>query len=224
MPIKEELYISYEPMVKRIASEYANKFRMVDKFDIQQEMWLWFVSHPNKVKEWSALKQKDADKLFAKSLRNAALDYCLHEKARITGYDYEDNFWYTKEFIKLLLPAALSNDWKKVEALSSEIRVPKSPSESGDWMAHAADVKKAYESLSEKEQALVLFFYAKDNDGGTLHEQYGDERPSARATMMVANRALNKMVKLLGGFPPFRDRDSRYADIDSSETFDSGTD
>ena len=207
MPISEELLQKYNTMVRRIASEYANKYKMVDHADLKQEMWMWFVEHPRKVKEWSELDQKDADKLFAKSLRNAVLDYCLKEKAIATGYEYEDNFWYTKEFIKLLLPAALSDDWKRVEQLASEVKSVKSPSESGDWMAHAADVKKAYETLNETEQALVLTFYAEDATGETLHEQLGEDRPSSRATMMAANRALNKMVKALGGFPPFKDKD-----------------
>lgn len=207
MGISDETVIKYTTMVRRIASEYANKYKMVERHDVEQEMWLWFVTHPKKIKEWSELDGKDSDKLFAKSLRNAALDYCLKEKAIVTGYEYEDNFWYTKEFIKLLLPAALSDDWKRVEQLSSEVKSVKSPSESGDWMAHAADVKKAYETLNETEQALVLTFYAEDATGEALHEQFGEDRPSSRATMMAANRALNKMVKALGGFPPFKDKD-----------------
>jgi hypothetical protein len=212
MPISEEVITKYNTMVRRIASEYANKYKMVERADLEQEMWMWFVSHPAKTKEWSALESKDSDRLFAKSLRNAALDYSLKEKAVVTGYEYEDNFWYTKEFIKLMLPASLSDDWKRVEQLSSEVKSVKSPSESGDWMAHAADVKKAYETLNETEQALVLTFYAEDATGETLHEQFGEDRPSSRATMMAANRALNKMVKALGGFPPFRDRDLNHTE------------
>lgn len=205
--VTEHIYESYQPMVRRIASEYANRYRMVDREDIQQQLWLWFAEHPRKVQEWSAMELKDGDKMFARSLRNAAYDFCVKEKAAVTGYEYEDNFWYSKDFIKRILPAALSEDWKKVERFSSEIKTPKSPAESGDWMAFASDIKKAYELLDEKEQALVLLFYAKDVDGETLHKHLGDERPSARATQMAANRAINKMVKTLGGFPPYRERD-----------------
>jgi len=42
-------------------------------------------------------------------------------------------------------------------------------------------------------------------DGTTLHEQILPEKSTARAAMMQANRALNKMVRTLGGFPPFSD-------------------
>lgn len=218
MRLTEELLDEFTPMVFQIAKEYGRKYQMVDAFDIQQECWLWFVSHPNKVREWKKLEdQKDATRLFARSLRNAAHDYCVKEKAARQGYETEDNFWYTKQLIKILLPAAISNDWKRVEKLSSEVRSTKSPSESGDWMAHAADVRKAFQKLSDKDRALVFAFYVKDADGDSLHKDFGGEKVSANATMMQANRALNKMVKHLGGFAPYTEKDYRDERTESSE-------
>lgn len=212
------IYKDYYHMVKRIASEYSKKFNMVDKEDITQELWLWFASHPIKVNQWKAMSnQKDSDKLFARSLRNAALDYCIKEKAIKEGYSHLDNFWYTKDFIKLLIPAVLSNDWSKLNnALTNTTRSNKSPSESGDWMAFAADIKSAFDKLNEQEQNLIFLFYCQEVDGQELHETLGDNKPTARATMMQANRALNKMVKHLGGFPAFNDDD----EVDTKEEND----
>jgi len=207
--IGSEIYDSYYHMVKRISSEYAFKFKMVDRQDISQELWLWFASHPNKITEWTNLdSQKDSDKLFAKSLRNAALDYCIKEKAAKEGYSHLDNFWYTKDFIKLLIPAVLSSDWSKLNnALSNSVKSNKSLAESGDWMAFAADIKSAFDQLTEQEQNLVFLFYGQEVDGQELHSTAGEDKPTARATMMQANRALNKMVKHLGGNMPFNDED-----------------
>jgi hypothetical protein len=204
-----KVYEDYLSMVQRISSEFGNKFKMVDKQDIEQELWVWFLKHPKKTEEWLALPSlKDADKLFAKSLRNAALDFCLKEKSVAEGYSVDDTFWYTKDFIKLLIPAVLSDDWTKLEnALSMSGKSTKSLAESGDWMAFASDIKRAFASLEESEQNLVFLFYAEDVDGNALHERVGAESTSAHATMMKANRALGKMVKFLGGKPPFRDND-----------------
>lgn len=218
--VREEIYEAYAPMVKQIAAQYANRYRMVDKMDIQQQLWLWFVEHPRKVQEWVNLDQREADKLFARSLRNAAYDFCLKEKAHIEGYSPHDMFWYSKSFIKTLLPSALSEDWKKAAVLASDVRAKKSPAEANDWMAFMADIRKAYSLLNDKEKALVLLFYAKDVDGDTLHEHLGEDRPSARATQMAANRAINKMVKILGGFPPKKDKD--YDDNYTDRTSEGG--
>ena len=224
-PIPESIYEDYGYLVHRIAYIYAKKFNGVDVNDIRQELWLWFASHPNNINNWLETKEpKEITSLFARSLHNAARDYCLKEKAIIEGYNYNDYFWYSKEFIKVLLPSVLSDDWKKVERFSSEIKAQKSPSESGDWMAYSADIKKAYERLNDKEQALVLMFYGNDADGETLHKELGGDRPTARATQMAANRAINKMVLTLGGTRPFKDYDEEpkeeVEDEDSTQDID----
>ena len=208
MPIKESIYEDYSYLVHTIAKQYAKKFNGVSVDDIRQELWMWFLTHPNKVDYWTeTLNAKGASNMIARSLHNAAKDYCFKEKAIIERFNLTDYFWYTKDFIKTFLPSVLSNDWKKVERFSSEVKAQKSPAESGDWMAYSADIKRAYDVLSDKEQALVMMFYGNDADGDTLHRELGGDRPSTRATQMAANRAIDKMVKYLGGSKPYKDDD-----------------
>jgi hypothetical protein len=75
-------------------------------------------------------------------------------------------------------------------------------------MAYGADIRQAFSKLNEVEQNLVFLFYAEDLDSTQLHENTNSERPTAKATAMAANRALNKIVRNLGGFPPFKDQDN----------------
>ena len=100
----------YENLVAHLGYEFARKFRMVDADDIRQELWVWFLEHPNKVKAWEKLDDKQSVKLIARSLRNAAKDYCQKEKAKIAGYRVEDNYYYDKNVLELLLPAVLRGD------------------------------------------------------------------------------------------------------------------
>jgi len=209
MSFNDNFVQEYEGMVRQIASEYHRKYPMVEKADLEQEIWLWFVQHPRKMEEWTTTHEsKDSDKLIARSLRNASHDYCIKEKARVEGYAPDDVFFYKKEFIKMMIPAVLSDDWQKIENTMANMgRTMKAPSESGDFMAYAADIKKAFEELDEKEQNLVFLFYGEDVDSKTLHDMVNNERPTARATAMAANRSLNKMVRKLGGFAPQKDND-----------------
>ena len=199
----------YKDVVATVAYAYWKRHQTIEREDIVQELWLWFSEHPNKLADWeSSNDDKKAIQLVAKSLRNAAHDYCVKEKARQNGYDTSDIFWYKKDFIKKLLPAALSNDYHRIiQTLGEGTSTGKSPSESGDWMAYASDIRSSFEKLTREEQELVYNFYAVEVDGNSLHEMLGSEKPTARATMMAANRALNKMVKTLGGFKPFYDPD-----------------
>lgn len=196
----------YAGMVRQVASEYHKKYRMVERDDIVQELWIWFATHPRKMDEWLSEDEKDRTKLVAKSLRNAAYDFCLKEKARVEGYNPDDVFFYRKEFIKMLLPAIIADDWARIEnALTMGGKAPRAMSEANDWMAYSADVKFALSKLEDKERQLVEEFYGHDIDGATLHEQILPEKSTARAAMMQANRALNKMVRSLGGLPPTSD-------------------
>lgn len=217
--IREEQYITYYDMVQQIASEYRSKYNMVEREDIEQELWLWFTEHPNNIARWTAEQDpKSLDKLIAKSLRNAALDYCVKEKATIEGYNADDNFWYSKDFVKMLIPGVLTDNWEKLEtAMTNMGRSTKAPSESGDWMAYGADIRRAFEELDEVEQNLVFLFYAQDVDSTQLHEVTDSERPSPKATAMAANRALNKIVRKLGGFAPFKDEDNEEVTNDMQE-------
>lgn len=201
--------IEYTDMVNQVTSEYAKKYPMVDRDDIRQQIWLWFVEHPRNLSTYrNEHEQKDADRLIAKSLRNAAYDYCIKEKANAEGYNPNDNFWYTKDFIKMMIPGVLTDNWEKLEvALTNMGRSTKAPSESGDWMAYGADIRKAFDKLDEREQNLVFLFYAQDMDSKELHEIAQEDRPTHKATAMAANRAINKMVNYLGGFNSYSDPD-----------------
>ena len=184
---------------------------MVEREDIVQELWMWFATHTRKLAQW--IKEfpdlKERDRLVAKSLRNAAYDYCFKEKARIEGYSTEDVFFYKKEFIKMLLPSIIAGDWTRMEnVLSFGGKAPKAPAEANDWMAYSADIQKALSKLEPKDRILVEQFYGNDIDGETLHQELLPEKSTARAAMMQANRALNKMVRELGGFPPEKDKDN----------------
>ena len=207
--LTEDMVNKYKHIVTRVSYDYAKRYGMLDREDIAQECWLWFLEHPSKTQEWAEMDWKENELLLARSLRNAALKYCVKEKARVEGYHVDDIFWYSKDFIKELLPAVLTEDWRRVQETFTG-GSNKSAAEAGDWMAYAADIRKAYETLTEDEQKLVFLFYAQDVDGDTLKEASND-RPTARAAMMVANRAVGKMVKHLGGARPVRDND--YTEI-----------
>ena len=220
--LQERQVAEYYDMVQQIASEYRNRYSMVERADIEQELWLWFFQHPNNIAKWKAEQdEKSCDKLIAKSLRNAALDYCVKEKAVAEGYNAMDNFWYSKDFVKMLIPGVLTDNWEKLEtAMTNTGRSTKAPSESGDWMAYGADIRKAFDELDEVEQNLVFLFYAQDVDSKQLHEETNSERPTVKATAMAANRALNKIVRSLGGFSPFKDEDSKGVIYEEQDILD----
>ena len=102
----------YDNLVASIAYEFSRKFRMVDVGDIRQELWVWFLEHPNKVNTWEALDNKQSVKLIARSLRNAAKDFCQKEKAKAGGYHVSDNYYYNRVTVEEMLPAIFRGDMR----------------------------------------------------------------------------------------------------------------
>lgn len=214
MSIPQEWYEEYRGLVKIVSAQWAFKYNdYVDKDDVAQELWMWLITRAGRVKEWEAdetINAKGLHALVARSMNNAAYDYCLREKLAKTGVEFDDLFWYTPDFIKTMLPGALMDDWKKIRDLAADrMAAYKDASETGDWMAYVADLKKAFELLSEDEKTLVLEIYGRDQTSKDvvkkLHKAYGETRTAA-ALGMTAHRAVVKMSKFLGGLPPYKDR------------------
>jgi DNA-directed RNA polymerase specialized sigma24 family protein len=195
----------YENLIANIAYEFSRKFQMVEVSDIRQELWVWFFEHPNKVRTWEALDGKQATKLIARSLRNAAKDYCQKEKAARVGYRVEDNYYYDRELIEMLLPAVLRGD--VVAPALTEMgyqSTKKVASEGGNWFAMVGDINRGLHKLSSEQYYVLCLRFEEGNDNATMAKELEISEDAAR---MRVNRALNNLINYLGGERPVKERD-----------------
>jgi RNA polymerase sigma factor (sigma-70 family) len=189
---------------------------MVPKDDIEQSMWLWFASHPNKVKEWSKLDdQKQATKLFARSLRNAASDYCQKEKSAQEGYSFDDNFFYTKNLVENILPYMIKSESDEdidleatLDLVMQDLGLTKgagsAAAEHGNYLAFFADIKSAFYRLPEEKQNVLRLRYTDDLTYTQLADLINQSSNTAR---MKTERALSHLIRLLGGSKPYQEND-----------------
>jgi RNA polymerase sigma factor (sigma-70 family) len=201
-------WLEYKDMMVQIASEYTRKYPMVDVDDLQQEMYLWFVSHPKKYKEWQSLGERDKDKLIAKSLRNQCLKYCEKEKSRTVGYDLADLYYYDVSVIEAFLPSIIAESYEmpaKIKDLGNSIKSSEI-SDGINWLALRADIARAYYKLSDaKQNILRLRFSDPDMEWAKLADELG---ASSDAVRMKVQRALASIVQILGGWRPYHDEDT----------------
>ena len=199
----------YNDLVQTLASEYSRKYSMIERDDIGQELWVWFVGHPRKYKEWSALEQKDKDKLIAKSLRNAALKYCEREKSRKIGYDTSDLYYYDASVVEAFLPSIIGETYvipAKIQDLNAKFGSG-GISDGNNWLALRSDIAAAYYKLSEaKQNILRLRFSIEQPDWATLAKEMDSTPDGAR---MKVQRAVNSLIKNLGGWKPYYDKDEQ---------------
>ena len=212
----------YENMVGTIAYEYSRKFHMCDADDIRQELWVWFLEHPNKVHTWEEIDLKQSTKLIARSLRNAAKDYCQREKARAVGYKVEDNYYYDREVVELLLPAVLRRDLNAPAMTELGFtKAKKVASEGGNWFAMMADIDKALSRLTREQLTIVYLRFGDGCDNASLATELGISEDASR---MRVNRAINNLLNFLGGSRPRKERDYTEEEANEQKNADSGSD
>jgi hypothetical protein len=206
----------YNDMVQQLSTEYAKRYGMLESDDIAQELWVWFVGHARKYKEWSALEQKDRDKLIAKSLRNAAITYCEKEKAKKIGYDMSDLYYYDVSVVEAFLPSIISESYvipAKIQDLNSKFGSG-ALSDGNNWLALRSDIASGYYKLTEaKQNILRLRFSVEQPDWSTLAKDMDSTPDGAR---MKVQRALNSLVKNLGGWKPYNDAEQEEIQPESN--------
>ena len=184
---------------------------MVEPQDIKQILWLWFVTHPVKYKEWSKLPAKDKEKLIAKSLRNAALKHCEKEKSQKSGYDLLDLYYYDSSVIEAFLPSIIAGSYEipsKIKDLNFKMGKGEI-TDGNNWLVLRSDIEKAYNQLAEVKQNILRLRFTVDNcEWNELGKELNTSADGAR---MRVTRAVNSLVRHLGGW-------RTYVDMDNIET------
>ena len=207
----------YESVVASIASEYHKKYPMVEQQDISQTLWVWFITHPYKYKEWSALEQKDKDKLIAKSLRNAAITFCEKEKARTVGYELLDLYYYDVSVVEAFLPSIISESYEiptKIKDLGSQVK-SNEINDGNNWLVLRSDIASAYYKLTETKQNVLRIRYSTElSEWADIAKDLDTTAEGARKKVQ---RALSSLVRNLGGFRPKLDSDTPEESTNNGE-------
>lgn len=199
----------YDLLVSTLAMEYSRKYSIVETADIKQILWMWFVTHPNKYTEWSKLPAKDKEKLIAKSLRNAALKYCEQEKARKFGYDMVDLYYYDSSVVEAFLPSILADSYEiptKIKDLNFQFGKTGEVTDGNNWLVLRSDIEKAFNQLAEAKQNILRLRFTTDNSEWS--ELAKELNTSADGARMRVTRAVNSLIRNLGGWRTYADLDN----------------
>ena len=197
----------WDYVVVNVSSEYHKKYSMVELDDIKQELYQWFVEHPNKLTEWEAIGKKDAKNLIYRSLRNQALDYCQKWKAKSIGYEVSDLFYYETEMVEALLPSVLRGELATMPVLNlGKTGRPPAPSEGGNMMAMMVEINNAYHKLNTEDRTVLFYKYVESLDFSDIAKEM--QLDSQDAARMRHNRAIKKLITRIGGFKPHLQKDT----------------
>jgi DNA-directed RNA polymerase specialized sigma24 family protein len=212
--IKWERIEPWQYIVDAVASEYHNKFNLETE-DIRQSLYQWFVEHPNKLDTWEAIGERDAKNLIYRSLRNQALDYCQHWKAKSGGYETSDLFFYESDMIEALLPSVLRGEINMTQKLDLAGGGRQSaPSEGGNLMAMMIEIDAGFWKLHKDDRKLLFLRYTESMGFDEIASEM--KLGSEDTARMRHKRAIRKLINKIGGFKPYRDED--FTEVQSSTT------
>ena len=191
---------------------------MLEAADIRQILWVWFVTHPVKYIEWSKLPPKDKEKLIAKSLRNAALKYCEKEKSNKSGYDMSDLYYYDPSVVEAFLPSILADSYEiptKIKDLNFQFGKTGEVTDGTNWLVLRSDIQKAFNKLAEAKQNILRLKFTTDNsEWNDLAKELNTSADGARKRV---ERAVNSLVKILGGWRAYNDVDMVAAENEDDD-------
>lgn len=197
----------WDYIVTAVASDYHRKFSMVEREDIKQSLYQWFAEHPNKLKDWEAIGDKDAKNLIYRSLRNQALDYCQRWKAKSLGYDMSDLHYYDSEIIEALLPPVLRGEYGVTHKLNLGFTgKPSAPAEGGNLTIMMLEIDSGYWKLNKEDRNIISLRFAENLDFGEMANIL--ELGTDSAARMRLKRSISRLINKIGGYKPFRDIDS----------------
>jgi len=200
----------WQYIVDSVSTEYHTKFN-IDTADIRQSLYQWFVEHPNKLNTWEAIGDKDAKNLIYRSLRNQALDYCQHWKAKSGGYETSDLFYYESDMIEALLPSVLRGEINMTQKLDLAGGGRQSaPSEGGNLMAMMIEIDAGFWKLHKDDRKLLFLRYTESMGFDEIASEM--KLGSEDTARMRHKRAIRKLINKIGGFKPYRDDDLEQAE------------
>ena len=195
----------WQYIIDSVTAEYHKKFE-IEPEDIRQALYQWFVEHPVKLDTWEAIGERDAKNLIYRSLRNQALDYCQHWKAKSGGYETSDLFYYEADMVEALLPSVLRGEFGVTAKLNlGRPGRPSAPNEGGNLMAMMIEIDYAFWKLPKDDRRILFLRHAESMDFAKIGEELN--MGSEDAVRMRHKRAIKKLIHKVGGFKPYRDDD-----------------
>lgn len=174
--------------------------------DLQQEARLWLFLHEARVNKHLADAEHDgaAANWIARDISGALTQYARKDKAQASGYSPEDEQFYSRALLEVILPAVFRGDREPPSAAPDGMpRAKKDAALGGDYLAMWLDVESAWRALLADDVDLANVLALRYEAGYTYDKLaevcgYG----STSTAHSAVRRAEDRIIEHLGGHKP----------------------
>ena len=207
-PIWEEVYVAAGLAARSVHKRFHN---WAEFDDLKQAALEYAWKRSDKVAEFLVREdealQRQGKAALATFLRRAAERYARKEKAKRSGYEATDEYFYRVSTVEAMIRAIHTGDLEltgqtfDAEALGTK-RQKKLANEGNDILAMAADISNALrKALDERERTIMFDRYGEEMTLALIAEKH--EISVSRADQIV-NASMRKMLEFLGGKNPWQ--------------------
>lgn len=201
-------------MIPRVAAKVHRGYAAVPAEDIEQEMWLYALSHQLKMRE---MYSRSDEGIIWEELRRAGRRACKEDeryrralRAAASGYETEDEQFYSLRVLRLLLPRYIDGGVTEYAPQGRDQgRSGRSDgSEHGDYLAIMLDLSRGLADLKPHQRNLLLRYFSlsqEDSEDGrwSRQQEASSMGLTVEALEMRVHRALVALQRELGGASPW---------------------
>lgn len=182
-----------------VGSLHKNYRAFIQADDLRQELRLFAWRKREKFSEY--LVREDAglrragEAAFMKACHRVGEKLCRAEKARLSGYEASDEFYYSQGLIEELLTAH-GQGTNTMPGRVPDRRSGSDPAEGGNMVVMMIDVTNALIRLEPAQQELLADIYGRGITVNLIARRDGVTEQAIRGRV---DRAMRRMLAMLGG-------------------------
>jgi hypothetical protein len=120
-----------------------------------------------------------------------------------------DLYYYDVSVVEAFLPSIIGETYEiptKIQDLNAKFGSG-AAADGNNWLSLRSDIASAFYKLSEQKQNVLRLRFSVDSPDWTMLSKDMDSTPDG--ARMKVQRALNSLVKNLGGWKPYHDQDNK---------------
>ena len=188
-------------LLRNVAVSVVKNYPQCDAEDVTQTLYLaWYEKYP-KIEAYLDMHVDARTALLVKVFRNVALDYCrreANELDKIHRSRSDDAYYYSRKQITDMLPFVENPErWSSLAAHGPKANGKSNadPANGGDILAHYADLRTAWDCLSESDREVLRRKFVLQYEYAEIADATGSTEAVLRKRV---ERAVTRMQKRLG--------------------------
>lgn len=193
-----------DAVLRTAAADITRRYRAFVSFaDMHREATMFVLEHPKAVAE--ALEdEKRADQRVSRLVSRHLVKVARQEKAAVSGYDPDDECFYSRKTLAMLLPAVWDDQMllhpPKAGGDAPMTSTKRDPATLGDWAVSVADARRAWRhaDLSGPQRLALVYRFSDQHTVATIGRLLEVSEEDASG---LVGSGLRVLVEFLGGEP-----------------------